>query len=253
MSVFVVFLDEVAVDDTRGTFLVAGYVAQEVEWRDVAAAWQERVLDGPPKLPYLRMNDIRNRMWQARFGITPAKSERRVDEAVRVVGSAGGLLGLISEIKRSDVEDAVHAVFGSNIPDEFKNPDYTCYVAYFTLVVRHIRARFPEAEKINFVVSEKEKITHWVGRFHEAVKCIVDTEMVDMVGEFIPASMKGERPLQWAALLCWHLERHHSYRLDVADHNRLSVLLDRCDHKHEWSRPDLERLAEKIKARSEER
>jgi hypothetical protein len=53
VAVYVAFSDEASVRNTEGEFFVAGYVASELEWPWVARAWQERVLDGPPRIPYL--------------------------------------------------------------------------------------------------------------------------------------------------------------------------------------------------------
>ncbi len=54
MALFVVGTDESSGATHRNPFLRAGYIAPEKDWYEFfAPAWQERVLDGPPSIPYL--------------------------------------------------------------------------------------------------------------------------------------------------------------------------------------------------------
>src|ERR1700686_3067758 len=70
MAVFVAYSDESGSGDARGQFLVGGYVASEQDWPYVAGAWQERVLDGPPRIPYLHMRECRNADWRQEVGVS---------------------------------------------------------------------------------------------------------------------------------------------------------------------------------------
>ena len=51
MAVFVAYSDESATGDSSGAFLLGGYAAPVEHWPFFRAAWQERVLDGPPHFP----------------------------------------------------------------------------------------------------------------------------------------------------------------------------------------------------------
>src|SRR5439155_17281293 len=83
MAVFVSGLDETAGKTHRDTFLLAGFVAPEHDWsRFFAPAWQERVLDGPPSIPYLHMTEIRSRKWRERYGLSQLQADDRIDEAI---------------------------------------------------------------------------------------------------------------------------------------------------------------------------
>src|SRR5579862_4656280 len=61
MAVFVSASDETAGRGQADLFFFGGWLGPEEDWsRFFVPAWQERVLDGPPKIPYLHMTDIRS-------------------------------------------------------------------------------------------------------------------------------------------------------------------------------------------------
>jgi hypothetical protein len=91
LAVYVAYSDEAAIAGSEGEFLVAGYVAAENEWPWLERAWQDRVLDGPPTIPYLHMVEIRGRPWRDEHGLSYYQGEQRVDEAIRVLYSTGSL------------------------------------------------------------------------------------------------------------------------------------------------------------------
>jgi hypothetical protein len=86
MSVYVAFSDEADVGNKDGEFIVCGYVADENEWPWFARAWQQRVLDGPPTIPYFHTNPLKSHEWREKHGICLNDAENRIDEAVRVLG-----------------------------------------------------------------------------------------------------------------------------------------------------------------------
>lgn len=94
MSVYVAFSDEADLGSKGGKFVVCGYVAAENEWPWFARAWQQRVLDGPPKLPYLHTNPLKSHKWRQQHGICLNDAERRIDEAVNVLVSMGPMSAL---------------------------------------------------------------------------------------------------------------------------------------------------------------
>lgn len=92
MTVFQAAGDESDGEKQRGAFVYGGYVARTLEWiESFAPAWEERVLNANPSIPYLHMVDMRSPKWRAKHGITYDQAERRIDEASRVLGSSGFL------------------------------------------------------------------------------------------------------------------------------------------------------------------
>ena len=86
MAVFVSGLDETAGKTHRDTFLLAGFVAPEHDWsRFFAPAWQERVLDGPPAIPYLHMTEIRSPKWREKYGLSKLEADDRIDTAIALI------------------------------------------------------------------------------------------------------------------------------------------------------------------------
>jgi hypothetical protein len=182
MAVFVAYSDESGVGDPSGEFLVGGYVAREDEWPWIARAWQERVLDGPPKIPYLHMREIRDPEWRQQRRISVNDAEERVSEAVRVMRGSGSVYAITSTMKRSDLTE----IFSH---DDFKRskkktvigldePDYLCFIGYAAFVLGQIYKKHPEVEKVNFVVSRKKGITERINQFHEGMRQYLDPKLV---------------------------------------------------------------------------
>src|ERR1039457_5089165 len=107
MPVYTAYSDESGVADLAGEFLVCGYLGTEPVWDCVRRAWQERVLDGPPKILDVHMTYIRSSHCRAKVGMAFNDSESRVAAAVRVIYSTGALDAVASVIKRS----MLHEVF----------------------------------------------------------------------------------------------------------------------------------------------
>ena len=86
MAIFVASSDESAGKNQRDTFFFGGFVGPEDDWfRFFAPAWQERVLDGPPAIPYLHMTEIRSAQWRDKYGISRLQADDRVDEAFTLI------------------------------------------------------------------------------------------------------------------------------------------------------------------------
>jgi hypothetical protein len=254
LAVFVAYSDESGVADPGGDFLVAGYVAHEDEWPWVASSWQQRVLDGPPRIPYLHMTDIRREAWRNQHGISFNDAEERVNEAVRVMRSTGSLYAISSVMRHSDLID----IFSH---DDFKRskrktargldePDYLCFLGYAAFVLGKIYQKHPEVEKINFIVSRKKGITEHLNEFHEGMKAHLDSKLAPLVGDLIPASMEFQLPLQSADLLCWHLQKYLARTMDAVDRRRLDRLLyETSGYPDFQERSELEALAKRLRAR----
>jgi hypothetical protein len=72
---------------------------------------EQRVLDGPPRIPCLHLTEIRNEEWRTTHGISFNESQERISEAVRVMYSSGSLSAIAGVIKRSELVAAMHSRF----------------------------------------------------------------------------------------------------------------------------------------------
>lgn len=212
VAVFLSFSDEAGTGDPQGDFLVEGYLAPELDWPFVARAWQQYVLDGPPKLPYLHMIEVRNEDWLKRFGIGYLEAQDRIDEAARIISHAGSLRIVQSIINRGELAEIIHSRYHrkKDIPQPLLDPDYFCYLTYFVGVVVGVHTNFPDAEKVDFVVSRKKYITHNLVNSHDDLRkwlASLYPKMAGLMGEVIPSEMEERLPLQAADVLCWHHQR----------------------------------------------
>jgi hypothetical protein len=125
VAVFVAFSDETEVAQADGEFFFGGYVAREDEWPWVSRAWQERVLDGPPSIPYLHMREIRNEDWRATHGISLHDAESRVSEAARIMQSFGNIAVVASSIRRSQLKETFQLRYkkAKHVPVGLDQPD----------------------------------------------------------------------------------------------------------------------------------
>jgi hypothetical protein len=253
VAIFVSFSDESGVADPTGEFLVSGYVADEKNWPYVAAAWQERVLDGPPKIPYFHMKEIRRPEWRAEHGITYNQAEDRISEAVRVLYSTGSMSAVASVIKRQDIQELFHARYKrkKNVPTGLDEPDYFCFVAYASFMLAEVYRRYPEAERVNFIVSKKHIVTQRLQEFYEVMKKYFQQnhpELFPLFGDLLPGDMEIQLPLQAADVLCWHIQKSYAKTFDRVEEGRIALLCnDRDGETHEWERSELETMANNLK------
>ena len=250
MAVFVSYSDE-SETGNRSDFLVSGYVAAETLWEFVAKAWQERVLDGKPPIPYLHMNEIRDDEWRATKGkgISRPEAENRIDEAVTILSATGVLYIASSVIKRSDLESAIHSRFTrkKDITEALAHPDYFCFHAYCNWVLGIVRHRVPEVEKVNFVLSNKKKITHHlVIDFQDEIRNLVEPELRGLMGSIIPGDMELYLPLQAADVICWYQQRDRALKLDGVDKRHFAKLRTTWGHTHNWELAKLEGIAARL-------
>lgn len=60
MTVYLAVMDET--QNGKGDFTLGGFVGPDSDWREhFMPAWDERVLGGKVRIPYLHMTDIRSR------------------------------------------------------------------------------------------------------------------------------------------------------------------------------------------------
>jgi hypothetical protein len=252
VAVFVSFSDEAGTGDAKGEFLVSGYVAEEREWPFVAGAWQERVLDGPPKIPYLHMTEIKNDGWRRKYEISQHDSQDRISEALKILSHSGGLSINTSIIKRSELTAILHSRYSrkKDVPLHLSEPDYFCFLAYSAFTVANVYRKYPCAEKVDFVVSRKQKVTHHINGAHDDVRKLlgaIEPRLQQMMGEIIPASMEERLPLQSADFLCWHQQRLYAGTSHPVDDERLTVLKNSADgYVQRWGPKELLSVAERM-------
>jgi hypothetical protein len=220
VAVFVSFSDESGPgNSTDGTFLVSGYVAEESEWPYIAHAWQQWVLDGPKKIPYLHMIEIDDE-WQLKYG----DMESTLDEAARLLSHSGSLRIVRSRVDLAELSEAVSAYDGK-APRTLRDPDYYCYLKYFVAVTIGVHRTFPLAERIDFVVSRKQYVTHHLEKSHDDLKSWFYKhvpQVEGLIGDIIPGDMKDRLPLQAADFLCWHLQREEAGKITQKQRQRLA-------------------------------
>ena len=72
--------------------------------RILYSAWQERVLDAEPKIPFLHITDIRDPDWCKEHGMTWDQAQDRMDEAALVINRMGSLYPITTNTKRRRLE-----------------------------------------------------------------------------------------------------------------------------------------------------
>jgi Protein of unknown function (DUF3800) len=259
MAVYVSYSDESENNQKDGRFLVGGYVARESDWPDFARAWQERVLDGPSKIPYYHTTEMKSRKFREEHGLTYNDSERRIDEAVRVIFSMGPMSAFAGELNKDEFSRVFRDIPKNELkrlPKVYKDPDYFCFMAYIMMLVSFVKHRYNDVELINFVVEPKQAIpSAELQSVIDAVRLRFahdDPEYAPLVGNIVQASLKDQIPLQAADALCWHMQRYHYHRLnpekknmDRSDESRMWYLLK---ERHGWSQMMEEELLRDMKS-----
>src|SRR5581483_6256801 len=170
MAVFIFASDEAAGKNQRDPFLFAGFVAPEKDWsRFLAPAWQERVLDGPPSIPYLHMTDIRSPQWRSDYGLSRLQADDRVDEAVSVIDTMSTLYPICIRVDGGYFRDKFSTrkvAFSKTTRSQPLEPDYVCFLLYVFVVLTHIEKNHPQAEKVDFLVERNGQITKHIQAFH---------------------------------------------------------------------------------------
>jgi hypothetical protein len=226
MAVFVSASDEGSGANHLCPFEVTGWIAPEEDWsRFFAPAWQSRVLDGPPVIPYLHVTEIRSKAWRLKYGLTKLQADYRLDEAASVIGALGSLYPVRIVLDGSLFRRAfaTHKLLAMSGGVKRYEPDYYAFMTYAYAVLCRVKINHPEAEKVDFVVEYKAGITEHLRGFHEslpnALKHIEREDLIPLVGEFIPGS-KERVPLQAADFLCWHSQRADADKLTLEDWRR---------------------------------
>lgn len=258
MAVFVAAADEAESGDQCGLFLFGGYVASVRDWTDwFAPAWEERVLNGPPTLPYFHMAQLHSE-GRDKYSLTEVQAEARIDEAVRVVRSMGSLHLVTANLDG----DLFREVFGDTKiikpgpqPGVYPfEPDYLGFLGFATGALEHVAANCADVDKVDFVIEKKSKVTHRIAYFYDnladALRASGRKALVPLIGDLIPGD-KTRVPLQAADLALWHLRRHECETLTRVDERRLWRLTNgRPRNVLTISRDDLIAFGKRSKARN---
>jgi len=232
MAVFISASDESCGKTQRDPFFLGGWVGPEEDWsRFFAPAWQERVLDGPPTIPYLHMTDIRSSQWRFKNGLSRLQAEDRVDEAFNLIDTMATLYPVGVHVNAGHFRDKfasskVVASTGSKRPFD---PDYVCFLGYVLVVVEYVAHEYPAATKIDFIIERKGNITKYIQEFHSqlaiCLRALSKPSLAELVGKLIPGG-KDSIPLQAADMLCWHTARPHDM-MDSTDRRRYGLIAKR--------------------------
>ena len=124
-------------------------------------AWDERVLNGPPRIPYLHMTEVRSPRWRSEWAVTERDSEDRLDEASRIIRSAGGLIPVIVWVDDLEFERILKKQFSHDKRQKDRlEPDYICFLCYTYIQLKKIRDQNQSVEKVDFYVERNtDKIT----------------------------------------------------------------------------------------------
>lgn len=165
MAVFLSAADESKDNDT---FFYGGWAGPFDVWENFfAPAWNERVLNGPPRIPYLHMTEIRDWDGQREHGLTPWQADRRVDAAADVLRSTGSLVPVSFELSRADFNSMLRQRFTPRVgqQDTFE-PDYLCFQYFAMSQLDMLHQRFgSEVEQVHFWVEENGKISRHMHGF----------------------------------------------------------------------------------------
>jgi hypothetical protein len=228
MAVFVAAGDERDGAAGRGAFVYGGFVAPVDDWVNwFAPAWEERVLNGPPTIPYMHMTEIRSRDWRERHGLTLHEAERRVDEATRVICSMGSLHFVKSEMDGGHFRDVLgdmRIIRPGKQPGVYPmQPDYTGFYGFVYAALEYVHTNYPDAEKVDFIVERKSGITPHLDDFYRSIdkglRAKGEGHLIRLIGELIPGG-KDRVPLQAADVGIWHFARHAAGQTDITDGRR---------------------------------
>jgi hypothetical protein len=216
MGVFVSFSDESTGKTERDNFVYGGWIGPEDDWSHFfTPAWDERVLAGPPRIPYFHMTEMRSREWREIKGLTEADAENRIDQGCVILDQLVNLHPVRLVVNAGDVRDEFHETrVVQSTRKQFASstfePDFICFLGYAWAALKYLAEHHPEAEKLDFVVERKNKVTSYIHDFHAQLPATLaamgNPELARLVGELSPGG-KDCLPLQAADLLCWHCAR----------------------------------------------
>jgi hypothetical protein len=215
-----------ASDETSGAthisdFQYMGWLAPEQDcWQFFTRAWQERVLDAPPKIPYLHVTEMRSRAWRDKYDITRLNAEDRLNDASDIIEATGNLNPLKIRVDGRLFQELFQRTQFQTASGARKRyePDYYAFVSYAYAVLCRVNVKFPDVEKVDFMVEHKSGFTQQIQEFYEslpdALRRVGRSDLISLLGTFISGS-KEHVPLQAADFLCWHCQRAEAGTLDA--------------------------------------
>jgi len=232
MAVFVSASDESDGGHHRSKFWHGGWLMPETDWYSYfAPAWQERVLDAEPKIPYLHMTEMRDPAWLKDHGITWSQAQEKMDMAAVMIYQMGSLRPVVVSADAGAFLDAhgkkkIIKNAGDKKPGRFL-VDHYCFNAYLFTVLSCVHRDYPEAEKVDFLVERKEGVFERIKQFYdgfaESLKQIGHPELIKYMGELNGVG-KERVPVQAADMLCWHVSRGDLGLLEGRDANRAATI-----------------------------
>jgi hypothetical protein len=252
VAVFIAASDESSERHHDGQFYYGGVVAPVTDWWDwFAPAWEERVLNGPPKIPYLHMTDINSSKFLREHGLTEVDAQQRIDEALRVILSMGSLDLVTSCVNEAFFRDSFLGIRFRNdnrSPENFK-PDYLCFLAYAYTVLDRVHVLNPTAEKVDFYVERNGRVSMFIGDFIDDMKQIFlemkRPEVAALIGACVPVE-KDRVPEQAADILCWHARRAKSGLTPRIARRYMKFAQCHGAH-HEWTRDEITDFANRAR------
>lgn len=197
------------------TFMSGGFVAKDSDWNDwFAPAWQERVLDGPPTIPFMHVTDARDSVWQERHDVRAWDMEKRVEAAGQVIGSTGGLTLITSSLDAthfSSLFNETGVVMPTKQPGRYKfEPDYLCFLTFAHVALGWLDRNHDDVERVDFIVERKQDITRRFQHFYKDVASNFGELGLPEIGRIVGSLSEGDKTdlrLQAADFACWHLQR----------------------------------------------
>jgi hypothetical protein len=233
--VFLAASDESDGGNHRSQFWHGGWVGPETDWYNCyVPAWQERVLEAKPDIPYLHMTDIRDPEWLSKHGVSWHEAQDKMDEAAILLDQMGSLYPVTMDANAGAFLDAhgkkkVIQNAGDKKPSRFLI-DHFSFNAYVFAVLSYVHHMHPEAEKVDFMVERKdgvwEKLKQFYEGFGDGLDYIKMPELKKYMGEFIPVG-KDRAPVQMADMLCWHVSRADLGLLKGRDVLRANTIFNR--------------------------
>ena len=259
MAVFVAAADESDGATQRGPFLYGGYVAKFTYWTEsFTPAWQERLLNGNPVLPYFHMTEVNSPKGREKYGLEGIEADRRIEEAVNVIRSSGGLYLCTTEMDGGHFRDVFKDF---KIPTKGKQPgvyrfepDYLAFLGFAFAALEYVGREHPDADKVNFVVERKPPITHHLGDFHDSMTMALEhigrKNLIRYLGDLLPGE-KEQTPLQAADTAVWHIRKFKAFESTRTDERRLAFLLHgRTFSQTGLKRGEMDGLNERAKAQN---
>ena len=204
----------------------------ETDWYSYfAPAWQERVLDAKPSIPYLHMTEIRDSGWCKEHGVSWLQAQDKMDMAAILISQMGSLRPVVVNANAGMFLDAhgknkIMQNPGEKKPSRFL-VDHYCFNAYVLTVLNYIHATYPETEKVDFLVERKDgvfqKLEQFYASFENSLKYIGQSKLIKYLGELTAVS-KCRVPVQAADMLCWHVSRADLKLLKGRDADRAATI-----------------------------